>query len=184
MGDIWTVQVSGGLELERKLKRLPDVVQKRVVKGAVKSAQSIVLRSVRSRTQNPSRRSARRKIASTSKQNKGSMAHRMAKNIKLYVRKKKRPGEYSMTVRFKTESEGLDQSLIYYPMGSYSSLKSRKTHGKRTFIPAAIEFGHGPGRRTQPLRFFTEGAKRVKGQAIKVFVNKMFAGIAREFRVG
>jgi hypothetical protein len=63
----------------------------------------------------------------------------MGKAVKLRARRRNPAGTYAMDVLF---AEPEAAGLVHYPRGASSSLATKKTTGHRTFIPAALEFGH------------------------------------------
>lgn len=71
---------------------------------------------------------------------KSSFATVMAKAVTIWPAWKRRKRTLGARVVFDTKKYG--GQLIYYPENSFTDLKTKKTTGRRSFIPAAIEYGH------------------------------------------
>ena len=105
----------------------------------------------------------------------------MGKTLKkfLSLRNQKRKGlkrdEFGVNVLFRKGN----QELVYYPKGASSSLSTRKTTGRRSYIPAAIEFGHG---NAAPIPFLRKAWFARQRQALDVVLKTMRDGVEREGR--
>ena len=111
--------IDGMEQLDRKLKALPVKVAQRVVRKSVRDAHKIMLNAVRTMTL----------TLPVSQRMGGAMKAAIAKAWELRVPRRQVHGSYALQVRLKVLPEFFS--------------KSRKT-GKTSYIPAAIEYGHGP----------------------------------------
>lgn len=112
-------RIDGMERLDRKLKALPQKVAQRVVRRSVRNAQKIALNAVRTMTL----------ALPVSKRMGGAMKAAIAKAWQLRVPRRQRAGSYAMHVLLASRPEFFH--------------RSKKT-GRTSYIPAAIEYGHGP----------------------------------------
>jgi len=111
-----SMTIEGGAELERKLGAIESQTAKKIVRKAVREGLK------------PTHRAAKANAQSMVGGNMGAL---IAQNLQLRVMKKKRPNSYAMNVRPKP---GVDEFVHIAKKSKYA--------GGRTFIPAAIEYGH------------------------------------------
>lgn len=112
------LQIEGLDLLDRKLAGLPGKVAKKVVRSAVRNAQKIALEAIKRSTMR----------LPVSLRRFGTMAGGICGAWYLRVPKRQIPGSYALHV-----------ALANLPQFFH---KSERT-GKTSYIPAAIEFGHG-----------------------------------------
>jgi hypothetical protein len=153
-----SIQLEGGKELERKLKALETKVAKKVVRKAVRNALKPALAATKT--------NARSMVG-------GHMGGLIASNIVLRARKKQRRGSYAMDVRLKSESEGAPAEFIH---------TTKK--GERQNIPAAIEFGHGPGKEQVAIPFARSAADSTKAETLRIVTAEIKKGIEQIFKAG
>jgi len=141
--------LEGGVELERKLLLLERKVGKRVVKKAVRAALKPMLTG--------SKANARSMIG-------GGMGSLIAKNIQLRAFKKQRKGSYGMSVKIKPDVE----EFVY-----------NSKDGKRSFIPAAIEYGHVSrgGGQVAAMPFMRQAAEAWKSVGLQIAAGELRRGI-------
>ncbi len=90
---------------------------------------------------------------------KGSFAGRMRDAITVKVRKKQRSGEFGINALIDPKK---NDEFVYFSKGSASDINTKKlTSGSRSYIPAAIEFGHDlvyfghpTNKKVRPIPFF------------------------------
>lgn len=152
------ITLKGGKELERKLLALEKKVTKKIVRKAVRAGLK------------PTHKAAKSNAKSIVGRNMGRL---IFKNLVLRAFKKQKRGSYGVTVRIKTESEGAPKEFI-----------SETKDGKRYFVPAAIEYGHGlpgeggKGLKTVPeISFMRKAADQKLGKGEKIFAEETKKGI-------
>lgn len=153
-----SIQLEGGKDLERKLAALEKKVAKKVVRKAVRAAQKPVLTAIKA--------NARSMVG-------GHMGGLIASNVVLRAQKKQRRGSYAMNVRLKGESEGAPAELIHVTK-----------EGKRHFIPAAIEFGHGPGKEQVAIPFGRSAADSTRAETLRILAAELKKGIEQVAKTG
>lgn len=153
-----SIQLEGGKELEKKLRGLETKVAKKVVRKAVRNAQKPVLTAMKA--------NARNMIG-------GHMGGLIAANVVVRAQKKQRRGSYAMNVRLKSESEGAPMEFIHITK-----------EGKRHFIPAAIEFGHGPGKEQVAIPFGRSAADSTRAETLRILTAELKTGIEQVAKTG
>ena len=162
-------QIDGLDALQRQMETLGPRVAKRVVRTACRAAMK------------PLHAEVKRRIAALPSSGRagplGSLKKRMLRALKLRVAKHQPRGQYAMDVIFvDPESAG----LVHYPKGAATSLTTRKTTGTRTFIPAALEFGHGSDRQGSARPFFRPAVDTMRPEVQRVLEKELHNGILRE----
>ena len=158
-----TRMVLEGFEgLNAKLIALPKKVAKKIVRTSKRESAKVVLKQVKS--------NAKSMVG-------GNMGGLLAKYAKVIVFKHQRKGSYGVQIGMKPRVPEFD----YWPVGSSSSLTSRKTTGKKSYIPAAIEYGHD---NAKPISFIRTAWKAKKTSAVKVLGQQLKLGIEREAKSG
>lgn len=152
------LQIDGIAELDRKLAALPRKVAQKVIRQAVRAAQKLALASIKART----------RALPPGEPDGVDMSELMANAWELRVPKKQKPGSYALIVKLKA-----------LPQFFYKSKK-----GKTSWIPAAIEYGHGPGTRTTPRPFARPGADEAKAAVEARLAKELAAGIERAAQEG
>jgi HK97 gp10 family phage protein len=144
------VQLEGVRPLAEKLARLEQTVGKKIVKKAVTKGAAVVRKAARS--------NAKSMVG-------GTMGGLLAKNIASLAYKKQRRGSHARWVGVKS---GVDEFVHV----------SRR--GKRSYIPAAIEFGHDNAAAIPFTRSAAEShgerAAKVTLTEIDVRIKRVFAG--------
>lgn len=146
-----SIQLEGGKELERKLRGLETKVAKKVVRKAVRVAQKPVQTTIKA--------NARSMVG-------GHMGGLIASNVVLRAQKKQRRGSYAINVRLKSESEGAPPDFVHITKA-----------GKRHYIPAAIEFGHGPGKEQSAIPFGRSAADSTRAETLRILIAELKRGI-------
>lgn len=157
-----SMRLEGFDGLDRKLSALPNKVAKKIVRTATREAAKVTLKKVKS--------NAKSMIG-------GNMGALISKNAKVIVFKHQRKGSYGVQIGMKPNVPEFD----YYPVGASSSLSTRKTTGKKSYIPAALEFGHGNAR---PIPFLRAAWSATKNRAVKKMASVLKQGIEREAKRG
>ena len=70
---------------------------------------------------------------------KGTFAGELRDAITVKAKKKQRSGEFMIMALIDPKK---NDQFVHYPRGSSSNIHTKKTTGKRSYIPAAIEYGH------------------------------------------
>jgi len=153
-----SIQLKGGKELERKLQALETKVAKKVVRKAVRVAQKPVLSAIKA--------NARSMVG-------GHMGGQIASNMVVRAQKKQRRGSYAMNVRLKSESEGAPAEFVHITK-----------EGKRHFVPAAIEFGHGPGKEQVAIPFGRSAADSTRAEILRILAMELKKGIEQIAKTG
>lgn len=152
------MRLEGFEGLDRKLLALPKKVAKKIVRTATREAAKVTLKKVKS--------NAKSMIG-------GNMGALISKHAKVIVFKHQRKGSYGVQIGMKPNVPQFD----YYPVGATSSLSTRKTTGKKSYIPAAIEFGHDEAR---PIPYIRAAWAVSKARAVKKMASVLKQGIERE----
>jgi len=142
--------IDGAKEVERNLATLPTRVQKRVVRHAVRQAQGPLLKQA--------------KINAVARVG-GRMGALLAANIVRRAARRQKRGRYSIHVQIRS-----DVPEFTHPA---------KT-GKETFIPAAIEYGHGMDKESAARPFLRPAADATKNETKRILARELRAGILRE----
>jgi hypothetical protein len=147
-------------KFDRALAKLPNKVGKSVVRKATRSAVKPVLKAIKD--------NAHGMIG-------GRMGALIAKHAKIIVFKHQRRGSYGLQVGMKAGVPEFD----YYPIGARSSLDNKKTSGKKSYIPSAIEFGHGNAR---PIPYIRNAWDKTKSRAVKILGIELKNGIEKAMK--
>jgi len=143
--------------LEKSLVALEKKVAKKIVRTATRDAAKVTLAQVKS--------NAKTMIG-------GNMGALIEKHAKVIVFKHQRRGSYGVQIGMKPNVPEFD----YWPVGSSSSLRSRRTTGKKSYIPAALEHGHG---NAKPIPYIRRAWDSTRARAVKVMGISLKAGIER-----
>jgi HK97 gp10 family phage protein len=150
----------GGKELESKLAAIEKKVSKKIVRQGVRKAQKALIPSIKMY------------LAGISKG--GGMAEKISKALQVRATRKQKRGSYSINVQLKN-----DPAFIHYPKGASSSLSTKKTTGNRSYVPAAIEYGHGQNKEQSARPFMRPAADATVGRRITILVKEINAGLAK-----
>ena len=157
------ISLIGGRELEAKLKELETKVSKKIVRAAVRKAQKSLIPTIKTYLAGISRG--------------GGMSEKIAKALQVRAPRRQARGSYSLNVQIRNDPE-----LTYYPKGSSSSLATRKTTGHRSYIPAAIEYGHGQNKEQAARPFMRPAADATVNSRIRIMTKELAAGIGKIWR--
>lgn len=165
-----SVELKGAKELEKKLLQLETKVGRKIVRSAVRNAQKAMIPTVKGY------------LAGISKG--GGMVQRISKALTVRAQKRNPKGTYSVHVTIKP-----DPAFVGYSKGSAFSLAESTTKkgkvyhkqvsGKRSYVPAAIEFGHGKNKEQAARPFMRPAADVTISKRIKILSKEVAAGIAR-----
>jgi hypothetical protein len=145
------LQLEGAAESERDLATLPDRIEKKVIRQAVRAAQKIMQSGLRA--------SARSMVG-------GQMGGRIAAALQVRAPKRQRKGGYSLNVLIRSDD-------------AFTGPGRRS--GRKTYIPAAIEYGHITGGTYVPaIPFARTGADGCQAEVMRKFSDEMRIGILRE----
>jgi len=150
----------GGKELEDKLMQLEKKVGRGIVRTAVRKAQKALIPAIKAN------------LAAISKG--GGMAEKISKALQVRAPRKQKRGSYAINVQLKS-----DPAFIHYPKGASSSLATKKTTGNRSYVPAAIEYGHGKSKADAARPFMRPAADATVGRRITILVKEINAGLAK-----
>ena len=163
-----TFDIRGNKELMANLATLPQKMEKKVIGQAVRATQKIMVPVVQS--------NARSMLAASKYPDSVDMSEMIANNIVIRAPKKQRRGLYTLMVMMKPKVG----EFLYYPSGSSSSLSTKKTTGRRTYIPAAIEYGHmAGGTYVPPVPFMRSAAESTANNRMRMFTNLLRSGLLR-----
>lgn len=129
-GSMFEIQVSGAKEFVAKLERLERKTIDKVAKDICKKSMVPMLAKAQ---------------ANAANLGQGRMSQLLSKKLKIYIIKKRnlRKGHFGAKITFQKNVP----EFLGMQKGSYSNINTRKTYGKRYYIPHAIEYGHAfPGR--------------------------------------
>ena len=149
------MNLQGGKELDRKLKTLGTKVGKKVVRTAVRAGAKVELEVSK---------------ANATSMVGGDMGSLIAKNLAVRAFKKQRKGSYGVSTIIKPNDKFV-----------YIAKVHSKYPGGRTYIPAAIEFGHDNAR---PIPFRRNAADSTKNKRVQVIGVKLKEGIEAIAKVG
>ncbi len=169
MGDMITV--TGEKEIFRKLEELGSKLEKEIMNKSLREGAKII----RIQAQN----NAMSMVG-------GTFAGKLRRAI--VIRRGKTRGR-----RLPSENIIIDKKynndFVHYPHGSKSDIKSRKTTGRRSYIPAAIEYGHKlvfmghrTGKRVPPIPFMRKAWHGKKRQAMDKAMRTLRDSIDRFFK--
>ena len=150
----------GGKEMEAKLLSLERNVGKKVVRAAVRDAQKALLPYVKGALMGISKG--------------GGMAQKMAAALQVRAPRRQMKGGYAIHLQFKDVP-----GLVSYPKGASSSLSTKVTTGKGSYIPAAIEYGHGATKEAAARPFMRPAADATIGLRMKMLGKGLADGIGK-----
>jgi hypothetical protein len=156
-----TLTTTGFEIFDAKLARLEDKVAKKIVKDATRDGAKNTLKKIKS--------NAKSMVG-------GNMGALLARHAKIIVFKHQRKGSWGVQIGMKSGVPEFD----YYPIGASSSLTGRKATGKKSYIPAAIEYGHDEAR---PIPYIRAAWAVTKMQDIRIMGRLLKQGIEREAKI-
>lgn len=152
-------QISGAAELERNLATLPARVEKTVIRQAVRAAQRPVL----------ARAKANAAALPDSSVPGPDMSALIAANLVLRVNRYTKRGSYQMDVRLRGDNEGAPAEFVH------TSEKNR-----RSYVPAAIEFGHGADPASAARPYLRPAVDGTIEESKRILARELELGILRE----
>jgi HK97 gp10 family phage protein len=170
------MELTGFLELDKKLARLTSKVSKKIVRTAVREGEKIA--------QKRAKQNAKSMVG-------GNMGNLIAKHTIIRAFKHQRKGSYGMRMGIRpdvVEFAGLRQgshTRVAFSRGKGTA--TGKIHRKigvsvgRWYIPAALEYGHGNAR---PIPFMRNAYIVSRSAMIRKMKQIMKEGIEREARRG
>jgi len=148
-------RLEGAEELKAKLLALDAKVHNKIARDAVRASGKILLKA--------SKESAKSMVG-------GKMGRTLAGAMSLRKQRKRLPRfVQAMNILFRTASKG--EGLAY---------ESKK--GRRTFIPAAIEYGHGANKDKAAIPFMRTAFKRTAAEVTAKLGKALRDGIEQEGR--
>lgn len=142
--------IQGAKELERNLATLGPRVQKRVVRTAVRAAQGPLLKRAKANA-----------VSNVG----GAMGALVSKNIVRRAARRQRPGTYAIHVQLRSD---------------VPEFRHTSRSGRETFIPSAIEYGHGMVKEQAARPFMRPAADSTKDEAKRILTRELRTGILRE----
>jgi len=158
--------IEGGEQLAKNLETLGSRVAKGVVRTAVRRGQQAMLQAAQANARALPHAEKRLFVAGKKGEEDIRMAELIARNIVIAAPKKQRPGSYSLHVQMRRD----------VPEFRY---KAKKT-GRETYIPAAIEYGHGASKESAARPFMRPAAERTKEERLRRLADELRIGILRE----
>ena len=160
-----SVQIEGGKELEAKLLQLEKKVGRKFVRTGVRNAQKVLETATKMQLNFISKG--------------GGMAQKIASALTVRAQKKQKKGTYTINVFIKGQPD-----FIHYRKGSFSYLYNKKGtgHGKtvgRTYVPAAIEYGHGHNKEQAARPYMRPAADMTERQRVEILRKYVAAEIAK-----
>lgn len=146
-----TYDMRGDKELIKKLSTLPDKIEKKVLRTAVRNVQKIMVPVAK---------------ANAASMVGGEMGGLISKNIQVRKARKQKRGCYTINVQLK---------------GGIERFFEQTESGKRHYIPAAIEYGHiSGGTYIEPIPFMRSAAEATVAERKRIFAEQLRAGLIRE----
>lgn len=170
-------QLTGAAELERLIASMPAKLAKKGIRRAVRVAHRIIYESVLAKIN---------ALPSSGLLKRRSLKLAMLLNFRIKAPKRQQPGTYAMDAGFNNaESAG----LVHYRHGSATAVSytgGERKIGKetgRSFIPAALEYGHGSNKESAARPFMRPGVEEARDRAqrtLEVEIVKELNAIVRE----
>ena len=148
------LRIEGGKELEQKLLNIERKTAKKVVRKAVREGQKPTLAKAKS--------NAKTMIKSGSGEGLGSMGSLIANNLKI-IGGKQRRGSYRLSVGISSKANDI--------------FVDTTKKGKRNYIPAAIEYGHGSNKNQCAIPFMRNANESTEAMQRKIVIDKLRSGI-------
>jgi HK97 gp10 family phage protein len=153
-----SIKLEGAKELERKLTSLERKIGKKIVRTAVRNAWKILLAAAKGNAQGAVG---------------GRMGTLLARSLVLRTPRRQKRGGYAILVRMKSASEGAPTEFWH-----------TSAEGKTTYVPAAVEYGHGRNKEQAARPFMRNAFDRVRQQVLSKFIADLRQGIERIARTG
>jgi len=156
-------QIEGAAELERNLATLPDRIARNVTRRAVREAQRIMLRAGQAGARSLPR--AQQRLFARGEEDL-SMSELMARSLTIAAPRRQIAHSYSLHVQFAKDVPEF--------------LHTSKRTGRTTYIPAAIEYGHGATPEAAARPFMRQAAAGCQAQVIQKLSDELRIGLLRE----
>ncbi len=159
--------LDGGEQLAQNLATLDARLRRNVITTAVRRSQQIMLKAAQAtaRTLPRSGRSIYAYSNRRKRQEQIRMAELLARNIVIAPPKRQIPGSYSVHVQMRR--------------GVKEFVHVSKT-GRRSYIPAAIEYGHGSDPASAARPFMRNAADWTKHERMNQLAQELGIGLLRE----
>lgn len=151
MSDGMVLKLEGFREFDAKLRRLAPKVAKKIVRQATRAGAKNTLRRVKA--------NAKSMVG-------GVMGDLIARNAKVFVFKHQRRGSWGVQIGM----DPREKRFIYISQS-----------GKRSYIPSAIEYGHGNAR---PIPYIRKAWDETRKQDVAIMGRELKKGIEREAKRG
>ncbi len=162
-------EIQGVEKLLRKLDKLESQkIQRKIANAALRSGAIIVKEAIKKQTP-----------VQTRVDDRPGHPGLLKRALTVRVQKGRKSGKFGYNALFNTKKF---PQLVSYSKGASSNIKTRKATkgtGKRYFIPAAVEFGHGNAKKN---RFMKRGFIVSVNPALKRVSRLLFIGIRKEVR--
>jgi len=183
-----SVTIDGWKELEDNLKTLGSRVERGVIRKAVRSAQGIMLRAVQSRARALHRDTGRLYVAGKKGEQDISMAELIARNLEIRSPRRQIRGTYALHVMMRPGVA----DFYHVAQGAHSKVDyaHKNRHGQTvtkrggvvglTYIPSAIEYGHGASKETAARPFMRPASDTTQNERLRRVADELRVGILRE----
>lgn len=151
-----SMNITGGRELERKLLNIERKVAKKIVRKAVRVAQKPTLLAAKASAKSM----IRPRVGEAGEL--GAMGSLIANNLKI-ISPKQRRGSYRLSVGIDSKANDIFVDIS-------------KT-GKRNYIPAAIEYGHGSNKEQCAIPFMRSADRSTKRAKVGMVTKELRRGI-------
>jgi len=167
-----TFVIEGGKELDANLMTLGKRVHDKVIRRSVREGQKPMLDACK--------RSALSIVG-------GEMGSLLAKTLVIKTPRKQYPGKYSLNVQHISISAARKRKrkiTIKQSGGkklTVSGLWYTSKSGRKTYIPAAIEYGHmSGGTFVPPMPYMRQAAEATQNESMRIFADELRKGLLRE----
>lgn len=143
--------IEGAKELEAMFAKFNNTAGRKGIRRAVRTAHRVVLDQIKANVRSLSHRHGKVDVV--------PLRSRMLKALKLRAARKQQAGRYKMDVLF---ADPEANRLVHYPKGASTSLGTKKTMGTRSFVPAALQFGHGANKQEAAVPFFSQAVDQAR----------------------
>jgi hypothetical protein len=177
--------LDGAEELRRNLDTLDSRLAKNVIRDAVRDAQKIMLKAA---IANARALPKSEKVLFARGKEDIRMSELIARNIVIAAPRRQIPGSYSLHVQMRRNVP----EFIHTAKGAHTRIEFNVTTARGfypqkigatvgvTYIPAAIEYGHGIDPKSAARPFMRPAAERSKGMVIQKLVMELRVGLLRE----
>lgn len=165
-------QIEGARELERLIASMPAKLAKKGLRRAVRTAHRVIYESI-------VRRIAA--LPDSGRLDRRSLKLAMLMSFRVRAPRRQKAGTYSMDAVF-VDSEAA--GLVYYRQGAHSKVafNAKDRHGNlvdirggevgRTFVPFALEYGHGSNKAAAARPFMRPGVEAAQTEAARTLATQ------------